>query len=190
MKPGKIVGRFSVFGKRGKRIKVVFRCPKMSDAKEALRFVNRTRDEADFLGVRRHETLETEKKFLADCLKQKRKRKSVFLFAEADGKIIGCASILPKSVDSMQHVGEFGIMLLEEFTGFGIGSRLAKRVLSIAKKETKFRIIKSGYFSKNKASGALHKKLGFKKYGELPNGAKLKKGGYDNLVHVFKEIRK
>ena len=188
LKSGKIVGQFTVVGKDGERVSVAFRFPKMADAKPLLRFINRVRDQADFLGERKHETLASEKKFLKERLKRIRQHREILLFAESGGKIVGTTDISPSRLEVMAHVGNFGIALFDEFTGLGIGTRLAKCALRLAKTQTSFKIINSNFFSKNLHSKKLHKKLGFKKYGALPAGAKLRGRGYGTLIYVYKKI--
>jgi len=188
MKPGKIVEKFAVAAKGGKQISVVFRFPRVSDAKAVLSFINQVRGEAEFLGQRHRETLASEKKFLRDVLKKMRARKKVLVFAKANGKIIGNATISADAAEARSHLGEFGIALLEQFTGLGIGTRLGKCVLGLAKTELKLKLITSFFFSKNARSRALHARLGFKQYGILPKAMKLKRGGFDDEVCVYKTI--
>ncbi len=188
MKPGKIVERFNAVSRDGESVSVALRFPKLADAKKLLCFINRVRDQANFLGERKHETLASEKRFLRERLKRMRQNREILLFAESDGKIIGVTDISPSRLEVMAHVGNFGIALFDEFTGFGIGTRLAKCALRLAKAQTSFKIVNSNFFFKNLRSRKFHKKLGFKKYGALPAGAKLRCRGYDTLVYVYKKI--
>jgi len=185
---GKIVEKFSVKGNGGKRHEVVFRYPAEGDAGAALKMVNGIRREAEHLGMRRMETLESERLWLEGRLNDLRQKKALVLFAEIDGKLVGDASIHAYHLDVSAHVGCFGIMLREEFTGLGIGARLAEKIFGLAKKETEFRIIESGFFEENKRSRALHKKLGFKEYGVFPNAVRLRNGKYAGHVAAYKQI--
>ena len=200
---GMVVERFSVKGKggkelaeggfsqgfcNGKRLEVMFRYPKEGDAKAALKMVNGVRKEAEHLGMRRMETLKSEMCWLEGRLREMRQRKALVLFVEVDGKIVGDASIHAYHLDVSDHVGCFGIMLKEEFTGLGLGTRLAEKIFELAKKETGFRLIESGFFAENKRSRALHKKLGFKEYGVFPNAVRLCSGKYADHVAVCKQI--
>ncbi len=189
-KEGKIVDSFSVKGKGGEKIQVIFRYLKKGDVKACLKMVNSIRSEAECLGQRRMETLKTERDWLKKQLEDIRKKKAVDVLVEAGGKLVGDASIHPYNYESGAHVGTFGIMLKEEFTGIGIGTRLGKKILELAKKETTYKIIESGHFSKNRRSAKLHKRLGFTKCGLLPNGSLLKNGGYDGTVWLYKQIKK
>lgn len=187
---GRVVDSFSTKGKDGEKIQVIFRYQKKSDAKPCLKMINSIRREADFLGQRRMETLASEKKWLKARLSEIRQRKAVFLFVEIEGQLVGSAAVLPGTYEASSHVGTFGIVLKEKFTGFGIGSRLAKKVLELAKKETKFKMFTSTLFSKNRRSAALHKKLGFKQYGRFPKECKLRQGGYDDSIYLYKQIKR
>jgi RimJ/RimL family protein N-acetyltransferase len=189
-KQGKVVDKFSVKGKDGEKIQTIFRYPKKSDAKACLKMINSVRREAEYLGQRRMETLKSERKWLKDRLSEMRKRKGIFLLVEIEGELIGSASVLPGTYEASDHVGTFGIVLAEKFTGFGIGTRLGKKTLELAKKETKFKLVDSTHFSKNRRSAKLHKKLGFKRYGRFPNECRLKKGGYDDSIWLYKQIKR
>jgi len=189
MKEGAVVEEFTVKGKGRGKLNVVFRYPAVGDIREAMRLVNSVRDEADFLGQMHHETMKTEWIFIKSQLRNMRLRKGVFLFVEVNGALAGDAVISPLSLDTEAHVGHFGILLMERYTGLGIGTRLMRRMLLIAKGHTRFKIIESAYFSGNKRSARLHRKLGFRRYGLLPKGERLKSGEYGDRVFVCKKIK-
>jgi len=189
MKPGQIVDEFTV-KKGGEKLRVVFRVPKAGDARAMVKMVNSVRDEAQYLGMWHHETVKSERKYLSARLQDLRKDRGVFLLVEVHGQLVGNSVIRPLERDSSKHIGTFGIMLKEEFTGIGIGTRLARKTLSLAKKETRFKLIQSNFVSKNKRSYRLHKKLGFKRYGKFPNSNRSKDGTYYDKIYVFKEIKK
>ncbi len=181
------VDEFSV-KKDGKNVSIKFRYPSMKDVPSALSYINAVRKEAEFLGLTHMETTESEKKYLQEQIENIEKRKGVFLFVEVENKIVGSSVIKPNSKDVSHHVGTFGISLREEFTGLGIGTRLARKVLELAKTETRFTLIESEHFSENKRSKALHEKLGFKQWGVFPNERKLKTGRLNDGVHLYLEL--
>jgi len=190
MKQGLVVERFDVKDKNGKVLNVVFRYPCMKDAVAALYMVNSARDEAEFLGQRHHETMKSEMKFVETQIENMRKRKGICLFVEIGGELVGDSIIVPTTFDASKHVGHFGIMLREKFTSHGIGKKLMEKMLQLAKKETRFKIIESSYFSENERSKKLHRKFGFKQYGVFPNQCKLKSGKYCDHMFVYKVIKK
>ena len=189
MKQGKVVEEFSVKDKNGNKIHVSFHYPKESDVKQALKLVNEVRDEAEFLGNRKHETPESETKFIKQKILENESGKGIFLFIEADGKLIGDVSLQPNEYDVSSHVGKLGIMIREEFTEIGIGTKAVAKLIELAK-DTDFKIIESGYFKLNKRSERLHKKFGFKKYGEFPSECKLRSGEYCPHIYLYKQIKK
>jgi len=190
MKKGKAIDRFFAKAKDGKKIQVLFRYPSKKDLKAVLKMVNSIRKEAEYLGMRRIETLKSERKWLFNRLKEMRKKEAITLLVEIDSELVGDSSIWPLRRDASPHIAEFGIMLKEEFTGIGIGTRLSKKILQLARKETSYKIIESGYFAENKRSEKLHKKLGFKKYGRFPKGLKFKSGKYCDQILLFKVIKR
>ena len=140
MKEGKIVDKFSLNGKDGKKYEIIFRYPKKTDVKAALKMINYIRSGAEYLELRRMETLKSEKKWLFGMLEEMRKRKALTLFVEVNKELVGDSAVWPFGMDASTHVAEFGIALKEEFTELGIGTRLAKKVIQLAKKETDYKI--------------------------------------------------
>ncbi len=69
----------------------------------------------------------------------------------------------------------------------GIGEILAKKVLELAKKELKIKIVILDVFENNIPAINLYKKLGFKIYGKLPKGMKYK-GRYVTKICMYKEL--
>lgn len=53
----------------------------------------------------------------------------LFLVAEANGRLAGFCRCEGKTLERFRHQAEFGVMILEEFWGLGIGSRLLEHTL-------------------------------------------------------------
>jgi len=187
LKPGKIVERF-VANKNGTNIDVALRFPKPNDLKQLMKFYNKVIRETDFLANFRRVSLEKERKWLKNVLDQMKKKNMVHIVVEVDGKIVGSCGIERETQDTRKHVGKFGIALLQDFTRLGIGTKLAKTALKIAK-DIGIEIIQSSYFSKNIASRKLHKKLGFKVVGRLPKSRK-RNGKYSDEIIVYKILKR
>jgi RimJ/RimL family protein N-acetyltransferase len=186
MKPGTVLKTVTVKNKNGKNVRVTFRYPRVSDAKELSAWLNKLRSEAIWLGNWQKMTPQKERAFLKKILKEKT---GIFVLAIIDRKIVGGSDIQQETYDANKHVGSFGIGLLKQYTGYGIGVQFAKTVLAAAKKETSMSIIKSAYNADNKASAALHRKIGFMLIGNVPKGIKDKKGKYCTEVLLYKKIR-
>lgn len=188
-KSGKIVKEFNIRNKSGQTMHAVFRFPKISFAGKMVKWINKMRNEALWLGNWKKETLKSEKKFIRNTLKEMKQRKGFHVVVQLNGIVVGGATIHPKPYDAQKHVGVFGIGLLKEYTGKGIGFELGKTTLQIAKKHTRFAVIESSYNSNNKASQMLHKKLGFTIAGNIPRGIKGKNGKFGNEVILYKKIK-
>ncbi len=188
-KSGKIIEKFSMKNNDGKNVNIVLMFPRVSMAKEMVKWINEMRSEALWIGNWKKETIKTEKKFIQNKIKEMRKRKGFHIAVKANGKIVGGASMDTTRHQARQHIGEFGIGLLESFTGIGLGYLLTKKALDIAKKYTTLTIIESSYNSNNKASEKLHKKIGFKIAGRIPRGIKGKDGKYGDYIILYKKIK-
>lgn len=83
--------------------------------------------------------------------------------AKDDGRIIGDASLsrLPRR---MQHRGDFGIAVVQEYWNQGVGSRLLSEIINFAK-ENSFKIVELQVRSDNTAAIHLYEKFGFQKFG-------------------------
>jgi len=89
------------------------------------------------------------------------------LLAEDKNKIVGISSVELRK-DRESHVGEFGISIRKEYRGIGLGKKLMKEVLKLAKRELKPKIIRLSVFSENKIAPNLYKKFGFKEVARIP----------------------
>lgn len=110
------------------------------------------------------------KKEFFKSIKGQKSGKSVVLIADDNGHIVGECSIVPSGWLDAPHIGEMGFSVIKEYRGKGIGLRLAKEALKLAK--GKYEIISAGTFKHNKASRELLKKLGFIRWGTAPNWVK------------------
>ena len=93
---------------------------------------------------------------------------ALFFVAEENNTIVGFCFVKKKDIpdSELSHVGVMGIRILKEFRGRGLGTTLVSRVLKESK--GKFEIIEVYIMSINKASKALFKKFGFKRWGIAP----------------------
>lgn len=89
---------------------------------------------------------------------------SIMLLAKRNGKIVGNASFERISTNRMNHRGTFGISVLKEEWGKGIGSMLLKAIIDFAK-QTGANIISLEVRSDNVRAIKLYEKFGFEKLG-------------------------
>ncbi len=151
---------------------IIIRYPKMSDAKDALEFINLISREKSFLNIQgKKVTMKEELAFLRKNISGIRKKECIHLFVLAGNRIIGSATIDKETTDAQKHKGEFGIVISKNFRGRGIGKVLMDLTIKEAKKNIRgLEIITLKVFGNNPIALKLYKKLGFKSFGLLPNG--------------------
>ncbi len=181
---GKIIDKFFV-ERDGRKMEVILRYPRMRDAKQIMESYNKAIKETNLLSTINQCSLEKEKKWLKEIIDKMKSNNAVLLLVIADGKIVGNASVIRNKEEAMHHVGIFGIAINQEFTGMGIGSRMTKTILNLARNQMGLEIVKSCCFSGNEPSLRLHKKSGFRVIGKIPKGLK-KKNKYRDEILLYK----
>ncbi len=136
------------------------------------------------------ETLESEAKFLSSALTDGSLKKGSFLVAEVEGKIIGTGGPRLETTgrDRSKHIASFGISILADYRGFGVGSALME--VSIDHTKNFLLVIEKmilTVFSGNEVAQNLYKKYGFNEYGRLENGLK-KDGKYYDQIYMEKAL--
>jgi len=106
--------------------------------------------------------------------------RSVFFVALVDGKIVGDASFTAESRERMAHRGEFGVSILKEYWGRGIGGMLLEKIIDFARNEAKAEIISLEVRSDNTRAIKLYEKYGFIKTGTFPKAFKVR-GEYADI---------
>ncbi|MEK6888378.1 MAG: GNAT family N-acetyltransferase [Candidatus Aenigmatarchaeota archaeon] len=187
MKEGKIIETFFV-EKEGKKIPIIIRYPKKSDARGVWTFFNTAIKETEFLARVTPVPMKDETKWIKDAINKIKKRDMIQLFAEHDGKIVGSSSIRRRDRQRHEHIGDFGIVVLQEYTGVGIGNRL---MLSTERQSSGMglKMLQLSVYERNKIAQNLYRKMGFKVAGKIPNAAKTRKE-YDNEIMMYKVLKK
>lgn len=172
-------------GKTKKGTPIMIRYPTEADIEKAMDFINTISKEQTFITFQGQQlTLEDEKKYLLPFYKQIENDEAIKLFAFQGGEIVGVSDVVPQERTS-NHVGTFGLIIKKEYRGEGIGKLLMQLVLQETKKLNKIMIIHLGVFGENKLAFELYKKMGFKIYGNLPQGVR-HKDNYDDHIFMYK----
>lgn len=150
--------------------KIVFREPKISDIKSCLEMINSLVDEKAYITVQKKMTLQEEKKYFKNMLKEIGEKTRVQLFIDIDGKVYGNAEVTLIDNNVRKHIGELGISLKKEARGKGLGEKLIRKIIEKAAKDLKVKIITLHVFTCNKVATNLYKKVGFKKFGTIKGG--------------------
>lgn len=168
---------------------IIIRYPKDSDAKAMTNYINTISQEKTYIRFQGESmTLEEEAKYLHDQLKKIETQRTVQLLTLHEDKIIGISAVDVKD-KTESHEGVFGISLLKEYRGVGLGKLLMNLVMKEAKDYLpQLRIVTLGVFGHNSLAYEMYSKFGFKEFGRLPEGA-LHRGEYVDHVYMYKKIR-
>ena len=158
------------------------------DGADVFDVFNRTHGETDYLLTYPDEnSFDSEQE--AQFLKEKAiSPNEIELVAIVDGKIAGTAGI--ESVGEkykVKHRAEFGIGILKEYWGLGLGKALTKACIQCAI-DAGYEQLELNVVAENERALSLYRSLGFIEYGRNPRGFNSKISGYQELVYMLLEL--
>ena len=107
------------------------------------------------------------------------------IVAVVDEKVVGVAGIEAVGTKyKVKHRAEFGISVLKDYCGFGLGKALLRACIECAKKAG-YTQLELNVVADNIRAISLYKKLGFVEYGRNPRGFNSKASGYQELVYMY-----
>ncbi|CAG9610610.1 L-amino acid N-acetyltransferase AaaT [Pseudoneobacillus rhizosphaerae] len=107
--------------------------------------------------------------------------RNLFLVSEANGRIVGFSRCEGNQLKRMSHKVEFGVCVLKEFWGYGIGANLLKETIRWAETE-EIKKITLNVLETNEKAIKLYKNYGFEVEGVLKKDKLLSDGNYYNTV--------
>lgn len=165
------------------------RYPAKNDALLMQKYINSLSKERTFIRFQGEQlSLEEETKFLNAQLNKIEKHQSILLLLEYEKRVAGVSGIDLKD-KSESHEGVFGISLIKEFRGQGIGKIFMDLTIDEAIKNiSQLKLITLGVFGNNSLAIEIYKKAGFKEYGRLPKGS-VHREKYVDHVYMYKQVR-
>lgn len=150
---------------------VIIRKATVADAAEMLMYLKKLGGESDNLTFGT-EGLGNDTAAEVEFLESRTDSSNCVTFvAERDGRIVGDAS-LDRMRSRMSHRGSFGIGVLKEAWGCGIGSDLTEHIIAFAR-DNGFEQIELEVRRDNLRAIRLYEKYGFKKIGVFPRFFKI-----------------
>lgn len=107
--------------------------------------------------------------------------RNIFLVAETDGRLIGFSRCAGNDLKRFRHKVEFGVGVLKEFWGYGIGKNLLQESISWAD-ENNIRKITLHVMESNESARRLYEKLGFEVEGVLKDDKLLSDGKFYHMI--------
>lgn len=168
--------------------KLIIRYPVLSDAAAMCDYINTMSVEQTFIRFQGEQiTLEDETKYLESLLQNITNKRSVHLLAFVDDELVSISGVELKD-KTEGHQGLFGITVAKEYRGQGVGKLMMQTILTEAEKElSDLQIITLEVFGTNELAISMYEKFGFKEYGRLPQGIKLKAKLVDG-VFMFRTV--
>lgn len=158
----------------------LLRTPLPEDAEQFLFLMKATAAETVFMLRYPEEitlTVEEERDFLQKKLDAPG---SGFLSAWIDGRLVGNASFYPVGPHlKVLHRAGFGIAIIKEYWGCGLGEILTREIL-LAAKSAGYEQLELEVVADNARAVKLYEKCGFVRYGTRPNAFLYKDGGYSD----------
>ena len=149
---------------------------------------NQTHGETDYLLSYPDEnsfTAEQEGQFL------KRKAESaneVEIIALVDGRVAGTAGVDAIGAKyKLRHRAEFGISVLKEYWGLGIGRALMDACIECAR-QAGYAQLELEVVAENERAVAMYRRAGFVEFGRNPRGFNSRLSGYQELVSMRLEL--
>ena len=128
---------------------------------------------------------EQEARFLEEKTKSPNE---IELIAVIDGKVAGTAGIeAVGKKDKVKHRAEFGISILKEYWGLGLGKALTKACIQCAK-EAGYVQLELNAVAENERALSLYRSLGFEEFGRNPRGFHSRTSGYQELVYMLLQL--
>lgn len=162
--------------------KVIIRKSNKSDAKALIEYLNVIGGESDFLTFGIGEfgrNVEKEENFIENISS---KENALSIVAEVNGKVVGNLNFSGGPRQRTAHSGEFGISVLKEYWGNGIGEELIKYLISWSKSSGIIRKIDLKTRTDNTRGIHLYKKLGFSEEGIVRRDFSINGEFYDSLL--------
>ena len=148
----------------------------------------RTHAETDYLLTYPDETRMTDEQEAQFLKERTESPDEVELVAEIDGCLVGTAGIRCLGrMDKIRHRAEFGIGILRDYWGLGIGRALTESCLECAR-AAGYAQLELDVVAENAPALALYQSLGFTEYGRNPRGFRSRRSGWQELVLMRLEL--
>ncbi|MGN0983881.1 MAG: GNAT family N-acetyltransferase [Gemmiger sp.] len=159
-----------------------------ADGAAVLENFNRTHAETEYLlSYPDENSLDAEKEgqYLAQKTKSERE---IEIIALVDGQVAGTAGIdALGTAYKVRHRAEFGVGVLREYWGLGIGRALLEACLHCAR-QAGYTQVELTVVSQNERAVALYQQAGFVEFGRNPRGFRCRSGEFQELVSMRLEL--
>jgi len=159
-----------------------------SDARALRDVMQRTHSETDYLLSYPDEQSVDDEQEARSLAETERSDNEVELVAVLGGRIVGSAGITAVGGRrKVVHRARFGISILKEYWGLGIGRALMEACIDCARRAG-YTQLELEVVADNQRAVSLYRRAGFEEYGRNPRGYRSASSGYQELVHMRLEL--
>ena len=159
-----------------------------SDACALRETTQRTHAETDYLLSYPDEQGTDDEQEARSLAETERSDNEVELVAVLGGRIVGSAGITAVgSRRKVVHRARFGISVLKDCWGLGIGRALMESCIDCARRAG-YTQLELEVVADNQRALSLYRRAGFEEYGRNPRGYRSASSGYQELVHMRLEL--
>ena len=159
-----------------------------SDARALRDIMQRTHAETDYLLSYPDEQGSDDEQEARSLAETERSDNEVELVAVLDGRIVGSAGVTAVgSRRKVLHRARFGISILTEYWGLGIGRVLMESCIDSARRAG-YAQLELEVVADNQRAVSLYRRAGFEECGRNPRGYRSASSGYQELVHMRLEL--
>ena len=159
-----------------------------SDARALRDIMQRTHAETDYLLSYPDEQGTDDEQEARSLAETERSDNEVELVAVLDGRIVGSAGVSAvRSRRKVAHRARFGISILKEYWGMGIGRVLMEASIDCAR-QAGYTQLELEVVADNQRAVSLYRRAGFEEYGRNPRGYRSTAVSYQELVHMRLEL--
>ena len=159
-----------------------------SDARALRDIMQRTHSETDYLLSYPDEQSADDEQETRSLAETERSNNEVELVAVLDGRIVGSAGVTAVgSRRKVLHRARFGISILAEHWGMGIGRVLMEASIDCARRAG-YTQLELEVVAGNERAVSLYRRVGFEEYGRNPRGYRSADVGYQELVYMTLEL--
>lgn len=146
--------------------------------------------ETDFLmttpGEAEKLTLAQEREFIASY---RENDNQLFLVADVAGKPAGTLSITQARAVKQHHVGEFGIVILQEYWNMGIARRMITFMLQWVERHPVIHYINLSVMAGNEKAIRLYRNFGFAEEGRRPSAVRQDEKVFQDVILMGKWVK-
>lgn len=162
----------------------ILRHAEPTDAEAFLAYFQTAHGETDYLMTYPDEPMHTAEEMAEKFTAMRGSPTDMEICAFVDGMLVGSAgNRIVSNREKVRHRAEFGISILRDFWGLGIGNALTGASIDCARQAGLVQL-ELDVVADNTRAVALYEKYGFTEYGRNPLGFRTREGEWQELLYM------